>query len=360
MKIIGVFRGFPGLGRMMSGTEIIRMLIKEHGAEATVFTYYQGSRYALTSDLRYDNYRVDARDISSMGIVPVSRYGEHILRYIEDNDVDLAIVDGEPLMIEAIKVNRPQCGVVALLNPKDWDNPSNTESSMAIFRHLYRMADRIIIHGFEPFSYCSETDGICHTNTIIRREILSLERRPVQKSVCCILGGGTSNVSESFRESTLALARLVVETARIMVDFEFTILCSGLDLPVGSASFGAIPPNVSIISDICSVIPYYERAGLVITRAGRNTLSELLALGIPGLVCLSGDSFREGEQKRNIEVIESLTENIVAFRQDCGAASLSQSILDAIARPSEKRQWEPGNIAAFGYIEDFINARTKQ
>ena len=45
---------------------------------------------------------------------------------------------------------------------------------------------------------------------------------------------------------------------------------------------------------------YYCNAGLVITRSGRNTLSELAYLGIPAISFVSGCSYRKVEQTNNI------------------------------------------------------------
>ena len=49
---------------------------------------------------------------------------------------------------------------------------------------------------------------------------------------------------------------------------------------------------------------YYCNAGLVITRSGRNTLSELAYLGIPAISFVSGCSYRKIEQTNNINDFE--------------------------------------------------------
>ena len=54
--------------------------------------------------------------------------------------------------------------------------------------------------------------------------------------------------------------------------------------------------------EIIPAVQYYCNAGLVITRSGRNTLSELAYLGIPAISFVSGCSYRKVEQTNNINI----------------------------------------------------------
>ena len=60
------------------------------------------------------------------------------------------------------------------------------------------------------------------------------------------------------------------------------------------------PENVILHEGILSAQKYYNDASLVITRSGRNTLSELAVLGIPAITFVSGCSYRKVEQSNNI------------------------------------------------------------
>ena len=60
---------------------------------------------------------------------------------------------------------------------------------------------------------------------------------------------------------------------------------------------------------------YYSDACLVITRSGRNTLSELTYLGIPTISFISGCAYRQVEQKQNMDNI-LINNNIVKIEKN--------------------------------------------
>ena len=78
------------------------------------------------------------------------------------------------------------------------------------------------------------------------------------------------------------------------------IICSSQNI------YDAINENISgtnivIHNKVLSAELYYKDASLIITRSGRNTLSELAYLGIPSISFVSGCAYRSVEQKQNIE-----------------------------------------------------------
>lgn len=44
-KILGIFRGFPGLGRVVSGVSLLETLRDEYGYCIDIISYLQGNRY---------------------------------------------------------------------------------------------------------------------------------------------------------------------------------------------------------------------------------------------------------------------------------------------------------------------------
>jgi hypothetical protein len=122
MRVVAILRGFPGLGRVIAGIELLDLLKKNYAAEIHLFTYMQGSSYAQSLGFQV-NAPVDYRDLSSIGITPVSRYGESIIECIKTLPADLVIIDGEPLFIELLKLLRLKCKIISLLNPFDIKNP---------------------------------------------------------------------------------------------------------------------------------------------------------------------------------------------------------------------------------------------
>lgn len=51
-KILGIFRGFPGLGRVVSGVSLLETLRDEYGYCIDIISYLQGNRYLELKDMR--------------------------------------------------------------------------------------------------------------------------------------------------------------------------------------------------------------------------------------------------------------------------------------------------------------------
>ncbi len=135
MKAIGIFRGFPGLGRVVAGLDILNQLQVSEKLEAIVYTYFQG--YELSKSYNFDFRNIENRnDISSIGIIPVSKSGETIIDSIEEYNPDFVLIDGEPLLVTTIKLRFPKVIVVALLNPFDIENPHNNLSSQLFLQRV--------------------------------------------------------------------------------------------------------------------------------------------------------------------------------------------------------------------------------
>ena len=48
MKALGIFRGFPGLGRVVSGVSILEALRDTYGFKVRAVSYLQGNEYLKT------------------------------------------------------------------------------------------------------------------------------------------------------------------------------------------------------------------------------------------------------------------------------------------------------------------------
>lgn len=44
-KILGILRGFPGLGRVVSGVSILETLRDSYGYDIKIISYLQGNKY---------------------------------------------------------------------------------------------------------------------------------------------------------------------------------------------------------------------------------------------------------------------------------------------------------------------------
>ncbi len=192
MKITGVFRGFPGLGRVIAGTELIESLKNEYSCEVMAFSYLQGAKYLNRRGFT-QFVKIPPCDVSPLGILPTGFSAADIVENIQNFKPDCIIIDGEPLLLYQMKLCFPNIKLVSLLNPSDLENGGIHESHIRYFRSLYSLADLTIVHGLRLLEKPDGFGRFVSTKTILRREIYSIDRKP-QKLIYCILGGGTVNV----------------------------------------------------------------------------------------------------------------------------------------------------------------------
>ena len=287
-KILGILRGFPGLGRVVSGVSILETLRDSYDYDVKIISYLQGNKYLNSRG--YNNLNeVTPMDYCSIGLLPTNKMGVYIHNCIREFTPDLIVVDGEPLMIKSIKISHPSIKVVALLNPADVVNPNNNKEAMDFFNEFYSLSDLAIVHGLRRIDKDSRYNEFLSISTIIRPEIIGVKNVPTN-NIYCVLGGGTVNVEQQFVDSTITIGQLCQKVASLLPQYTMHIVCSSQNI------FNVLNRN----NEIIPAVQYYCNAGLVITRSGRNTLSELAYLGIPAISFVSGCSYRKVEQTNNI------------------------------------------------------------
>lgn len=296
-KILGIFRGFPGLGRVVAGVSLLETLKDNYACDIKVVSYLQGEKY-LKSLGYTDMPDVSSMDYCSIGLLPTNKMGVYIHNTIREFMPDIIIIDGEPLILQSIKISHPDTKVVALLNPSDVHNPDNDKEAMDYFNALYSLSDLAIVHGLRHINSDRRYKNLISINTIIRREIMGVKNVPTN-NIYCILGGGTVNVGQQFESSTLAIGHLCQKVAVLVPQYSMHIICSCKNI-YKALNENQYSDNVRLYEDIIPAHRYYSEAGLIITRSGRNTLSELSYLGIPAISFVSGCTYRKVEQTNNI------------------------------------------------------------
>ncbi len=288
---------------------------------------------------------VTKMDYCSIGLLPTSPMGKYIHQRINDYNPDVIIIDGEPLMLHSIRISYPHIIIVTLLNPSDVDNPQNDKEAMDFFNSMYRQANLAIVHGLRRVNAFNGYNQYLSIGTILRDEIIQARNIP-SENIYCILGGGTVNVGSEFAETTIRIARLCMEAASLMQDYVIHIICSS-DNILGEI-LDDTPENVRIHNSIMDSTLYYSNASLIITRSGRNTLSELVYLGIPAISFVSGDAYRMDEQRNNIQSINA--PNIFAMDTNQSASTLALLCKKAICQGVVQSHFEVGNEKAIKSI----------
>lgn len=348
-KIIGIFRGFPGLGRVVAGVTLLETLRDKYGYEVEIVSYLQGNRYLEVKG--YNNlHEAISMDYCSIGLLPTNVMGEYIHSKIRCFQPDLVVIDGEPLIIQSLKISYPKLKIVTLLNPADVDNKQNDQNAMRYFNAMYSLSDIAIVHGLRHVANTGEYRKLISVNTILRNEILKVKNHHTE-DIYCLLGGGTVNVGYSFSESTIQIAKLCMDASGYLNNSHMHVVCSSQNI------FDALNEyrhneNVILHGGILDAQEYYSKAGLIITRSGRNTLSELAYLGIPALSFLSGCQYRRAEQSQNIENLGVC--NIRPVLITIQPNQLADIIQDMMRFSSPQNKFVPGNEQAIKEITKLL------
>lgn len=303
-KILGIFRGFPGLGRVVAGVSLLETLRDNYDCDVKFISYLQGNKY-LESHGYTDLKEATQMDYCSIGLLPTNKIGVYIHDTIRNFTPDAIVIDGEPLILQSIKISHPKIKVIALLNPADVNNPNNDKEAMDFFNSLYSLSDLAIVHGLRLIEKDKRYKNIISINTIIRHEIITIKNVPTN-NIYCVLGGGTVNVGQQFEDSTLRIGVLCQKVAALLPEYTIHIICSSPNI-YKALNKNHCAVNVRLYDNIISAEKYYSNAALVITRSGRNTLSELAYLGIPAISFVSGCSYRRVEQSNNINDLSTPT-----------------------------------------------------
>ena len=269
-------------------------------------------------------------DYCSIGLLPTNVIGTYIHEKIRCFLPDVVIIDGEPLIIQALRISYPKLKIVALLNPADIENEQNDKDAMRYFNAMYSLSDLAIVHGLRSVSKIGSYKKIVSVITILRKEILKVNTNRTN-NIFCLLGGGTVNVGYSFSESTIQIAKLSMDASESLNEFKHG-------------------KNIILYDKILDIQEYYSKAGLIITRSGRNTLSELAYLGIPALSFLSGCQYRKAEQKQNLEALG--VHNVKPVSLSIQPKELANQIKDMMSAKCHREFFVPGNQQA---IQEILN-----
>ena len=352
--VIGVFRGFPGLGRVSAGIALLREL-QQRGFDVAAISYYQGIEALKQQNIPVlFDYSIEKCDITSIGINPITGFATTIIDEILKRNPDVIIMDGEPLLQSTLCEVFPKERIVALLNPSDLKNDSLPESTIKFYHKNYLSCGNAIVHGIDiEHSLKVENGCVLHyMPTILRREVLDIKavKRKTER-VVGILGGGSSNASERFFNSTVGLGKKLVAIAQKMDDIQFEVYCNDENIKGAIENGRTIPANIRIVSSYASPQVMYKNAGVVVARSGRNVASELLFLNISGILFATDGDYRSKEQEKNIDAM-ILTSNglfVKTKMTDCDE-KLIQNIRERMVSKYQGIDFEPGNQYAISII----------
>lgn len=350
MKILGIFRGFPGLGRVVGGVSLLEEMRDHFGHKIKLISYLQGKKYLESRGYSID-YEASPLDYCSIGLLPTNKMGAYIHSTIHNFNPDAVLIDGEPLIVQSLRISYPQLRICVLLNPADVENPSNEKEAMDFFNSMYAKANLAIVHGLRVPRTKYQYSKIVNIPTILRSEISSIKNIP-SNIIYCLLGGGTVNTSNAFVSSSLDIVKFSLALAKDNPSYSVHIVCSS-DNIFDAVNQMEVPQNVVVHSEILSAEVYYKSASLIITRSGRNTLSELLYLGIPTISFITGDKYRSAEQKQNISCVNGSNIHYVSSEISISEfLSISKCLLNENC--NIPKSFKPGNDIALEYLKNLL------
>lgn len=359
MKVFAVLRGFPGLGRVISGLTILETLKKEYNANTKVYTYMQGETALDLFDFQnfMDNVVLNS-EITSLGLDPVGPTSVKIMNEILSWKPDIILIDGEPLLINLIDLCYDKKKVISLLNPADLNNESLPYSTRKFFQTSFLNCACGIVHGYEESDY-SMYDNVLSVNTILRNKIIELKKymdsdKKKSNNITCILGGGSKSHNNSFIDSTLDIGRNIIKAAKLLQEYHFDIY-SNDNYIFEMLNKEDKSSNVLIKEHIGKEKDLYLNADLVICRAGRNTTSEIMYLNIPCILMAAGNDYRASEQRKNINnIIEKYNYGFFQYDNE-SYLDLVEIIKEAINLEKIDNKFQPGNKVALTRIIEIYN-----
>jgi hypothetical protein len=319
------------------------MLRQERGFDTRVATYWQGEAYARMAGEAI-GFVPDDADICSTGVVPVSRSADELFAWLNGWDPDIVVFDGEPGLLQVHQLAYGRRISIAMLNPSDVQNESIPLHSQAYFRTCFSSADVALVHGLWRQSAPVGFRAFHSIATILRASVLAL-RPSGGRRIVFLLGGGTTNARGRFVEDTASIAALAVPLSLKLPGYEVEIQASDKGLATRLSALMGDAVRVRLATDARTPAALYESTALVVARAGRNSISELLYLGIPAMLVATNDGHRGGEQRRNVEA--ALTEGsarLIPHILGEPAERFLAGVEDLLDRgPGPVGLWCPGN-----------------
>jgi hypothetical protein len=246
------------------------------------------------------------------------------------------VVDGSPLLLPLLRAVSPT-RLVAMANLHDLRNPAHSPGARLLQEALHLSSDLILVSELRR-GWVGSVIGpvpVLRIPSLIRAPDptgwLWHDRRPAAP-VVAVLGGGSRGDSRLQASDRALLAALEEAVAR--GDLPACLVFAG-------GGQAAEFPHLEFGADPTACLPTLAQAELVITRAGRSTLAEVLAHGRRAVAVIpQSDTLRGAEQAANASAAARLSPAVIPLpvtRLD----RLGEACRRAAA--AVPRSWQPGN-----------------
>ena len=165
------------------------------------------------------------------------------------------------------------------------------------------------------------------------------------------MGGGTVNSSELFFENTIRISHQIIELANKKQNYFFDIYCGCETIYSRVNQFKNGVLNIGIHRHIHNPAQLYNSTKAVISRGGRNTVSELLSLNLPAILFSTTCEVRGTEQQANITIAQNISPNIIGVTLSTDSNTIEEMFNKIISSDASKVEWSSGNKTLFEILQ---------
>lgn len=327
-----VVRAQPGLGRLTEALALMELL-RGTGASLRLLT----SPEAVPLARRLFSGPVEAFSLAAgpdpQQAVIDSADLHRLLTTLRRARPRALVVHGHPLLLPIFR-HASSAALVAMANLHDLRSPGHTPGARLLAAALHSSADLVMVGELRLGSRWERLGAtpVLRLPALVRPQVLGLPAEAPLAAVA-VLGGGS-----------LGDRRLAESTARIVDRLETAVASGELESCLVFPAAAVDPARHPHLLPGRDPLQYPRRlraADLVVARAGRSSLAELLALGKRAVVIPAhSDTLRGVEQAANAQRAAALSPAIRVLQ--VLELDRLRVALDEVAR-AQPRRWSPGN-----------------
>ncbi len=325
-------RARPGLGRLTEALALVALL-GAAGSPTRLLTSPEAAAYARRMARGpVSEFTLEGGPDPQQALID-SRDLQRLLSSLGRARPAALVVHGYPLLLPLLRRAFPG-QLVAMANLHDLSSPGHTPGARLLAAQLHSAADLVLV-GELRRGVRLERIGptlILRLPTLVRPELLAAPATSSGPPVA-VLGGGSRGDHRLEESNRQILDRL--EAAVVAGELPRCLVFPGDDVDPGRH------PHLQAGSDRAGYARHLLSASLVVARAGRSSMAELLALGRRGVVIPArSDTLRGLEQLANATRAAALSPAIRVL--ELGELGDLGSALDEVRR-AQPRSWCPGN-----------------
>lgn len=337
-------RGEPGLGRLMETVSLARNIaVDQAPGRIRLLTSAAAAPIARrTCPFPVDEFELERGGDLQQTLID-SRAVQRLLERLARQRPAALVVDGYAFLLPLLRA-ATGAALVAVANRHDLDNPAHSRGARLLQAALHAPADLIMVGELRRDWRLGRLAGLpaLLLPALVRPEALA-PPGVAQAPVVAVLGGGSRGDRELERSTAALLGAL--DRAVAVGQVPSCRVFAGPLAGWGKERY----PHLELGLDPTRALDSMRAAEVVVARAGRSTLAEILALGKRAVVVAAGsDTLRGAEQAANARRAAALSPAVVVLEM---ARVDEIGVACGRARRLQPRRWCPGNSRLWTALE---------